>query len=490
MYWSAARILTKRPIATIATPQNASDWLMMGTKFMRLQKDEILDRLANTGNVAQFVAFRPETDGLRETFNRILGRAPNKPHANVNDAIEDLLEASCDGSVNVRSYTPEDPRSREFVYGLSSVATVIETIGRLADQGLHLIVNETIDVSDGGVSGVIQNDTIEFSPDDTPRCVEKPGIVSLPFADGLALLTSVYGVTPELKANSGERTEFSIHPKIRGWRGSHTLLWEHETDVLAMPTEAKLRWPNHFSRLLGDKAFGLLIANRLGLPVPRTFVFSRRIAPFIFGRPTGSAEVWIRTCPKEPQPGLYTTAKGWRDPFALLANEDPCGTTIASVLRQDAIRASYSGAAIVGADNILRIEGRKGEGDRLMLGIVPPEALPNEVVSAVNGVFTKLSAVLGVVRFEWVYDGKIAWIVQVHLGGTESTETTIVPGEAKTWKEFRVEDGIDKLRVLLINLPDNVGIILVGEVGLTSHVADVVRRAGAPARLATPIVEK
>ena len=78
----------------------------------------------------------------------------------------------------MRSFTPENPKSREFIYGLKSVAEAALRCAPFGDEGLYTIVNETVDVSDGGVSGVIVGDLIEFAPGDTPRCVEKPGTVS------------------------------------------------------------------------------------------------------------------------------------------------------------------------------------------------------------------------------------------------------------------------------------------------------------------------
>jgi hypothetical protein len=394
-----------------------------------------------------------------------------------------LLARSGEGKVNVRSYLPDEPRSREFVYGLCSVDDALAVLRRLTSEGLHTIVNETVDVADGGVSGVIQGDIIEFAPDDTPRCVEKPGVASFAFNHGLELLRTVYCFSPDLNSIIGERTEFSIHPRVRGWRRSHTLLWEHETGVPAVPLPA-MRWPNHFSRMVGDKAFGLLIAELLGLPVPRTLVLGRRIAPFEFGRATGSTEVWTRTCPSEPHPGVYTTVKGWTDPFALLQTEDPEGKVLASILRQDAVRAEHSGGAIVTSDGRLTVEGRPGEGDRLMLGLERPELLPTSVTEAVNSAHQRLSAVLGPVRLEWVHDGTRAWVVQLHLGATSTSGSTIVPGQAVNWKEFRVGDGLESLRQTLQELPAGTGVVLVGEVGVTSHIADVLRRAGTPARIA------
>ncbi|TIQ40905.1 MAG: hypothetical protein E5X49_21145 [Mesorhizobium sp.] len=449
---------------------------------MLLQKDEVLDRLATVGNVAQFVALRPSSGALEQSYSRIAGYSPNSRFETIDEALAKLIARSGEGKLNVRSYRPHDPRSREFVYGLENIDDVLGHANRLAAEGLHLIVNETIDIHDGGVSGVLQGDTVEFAPDDTPRCVEKPGVASLPFTQAMEILSTVYGFTPDLRPAAGERTEFSVHPLKRGWQQAHTLLWEHEKDVPNATTAAQ-RWPNHFSRFLGDKTFGLLMAQTLGMAVPRTMVINRRIAPFVFGTPTGSAEVWTRTCPTEPHPGLYTTVKGWTDPFALLANEDPEGNMIASVLRQDAVPAAHSGAAIVDADGNLVIEGRSGEGDRLMLGIDRPEILPASVTEGVQLIYGMLRDTLGPVKFEWVHDGKRVWVVQLHRGATSSSATTIVPGEPRIWTDFKIEDGLDRLRVLLDQLPPDAGVSVIGEVGLTSHIADVLRRAGMPARL-------
>jgi len=249
--------------------------------------------------------------------------------------------------------------------------------------------------------------------------------------------------------------------------------------------DATSRWPNRFSRHIGDKTFGLLMAHLAGHPVPRTLAIPRRIAPFSFGTTTGSSEVWTRTCPAEPHPGLYTTVKGWTDPFALLAKEDHAGDVLASVLRQDAVPARYSGAAIVQADDILAVEGLAGEGDLFMLGTRDPEELPEKVVSDVVTTFRALNAVFGPVRFEWVHDGQKAWIVQLHLGSTASSATEVVPGDATHWLDFTVGDGLEALRALLASAPIGSGINVIGQFGMTSHIADVLRRAGRPARITT-----
>jgi hypothetical protein len=165
-----------------------------------------------------------------------------------------------------------------------------------------------------------------------------------------------------------------------------------------------------------------------------------------------------------------------------LAEEDPEGSAIASVLSQRGVRAQYSGALIVDASGRPVIEGKRGEGEDLMLGIRLPEQLPQQVTADVMSIFNFLRERLGPVRFEWVHDGGKVWIVQLHRGATQTAEGVLVPGEAKVWNRFYVSTGLNALRSALDTLPENEGIVLVGEIGLTSHIADVVRKAGKPAR--------
>lgn len=449
---------------------------------MELHKDEALDRLAEQGNVAQFVAYRPGPNGaLAQSTSRVSGRPPNVRFSDVGEAVDTLLATSGEGAVNVRSYLPEDPQSREFVYGIRSTAEAFSHLERLRAEGLHLIVNETVDIKDGGVSGVAQGDIIEFAPDDTPRAVEKPGTASLSRQVGLRMLEMVYGFAPDLPSDLEARVEFSIHPLPRGWRGTNTLLWEIQEGAgdrsPVVPT-----WPNRFSRHIGDKVFGLIIAELFGAKVPFTTTIGRRVAPFSFGVSTGSTAIWLRTAPREQEPGFFTTVKGWRDPFSLLAAEDP-DSRVASVLAQAAVSPRYSGAALVGAENQLIIEGRPGEGDVLMLGKALPESLPPDIIADVMAVHARLSHELGPIRMEWVHDGAAVWVVQLHVGATDTSPTVIVPGEAKHWVKFNALAGLGALRELLARADPDVGVEVSGHIGLTSHIADVLRRSRRPSRM-------
>jgi hypothetical protein len=118
-----------------------------------------------------------------------------------------------------------------------------------------------------------------------------------------------------------------------------------------------------------------------------------------------------------------------------------------------------------------------------MLGKSAPELLPSAVVEHVRTAHRRLEDALGPVRFEWVHDGNEVWIVQLHLGATRSTANVLVPGDAEDWVRFDARNGLEGLRAALRGLPAGTGLLLVGNVGLTSHIADVVRKAGKPARI-------
>lgn len=456
-------------------------------------KDEILGALAEHHNVAQFVSFSPGSAEIR--FMQVAGESRELP-ASVEEALEILFAAAIERSVNVRAFDPLQPKSHEFLYGLTTVSGAAAHVRRLASVGLFTIANETVDITDGGVSGVLYGGVVEFAPDDTPRCVEKPGTASLPRTIGLAILETVYGFPPELaEAADSTRVEFSLHPGRRGVRNGHTLIWEEErTEPVAL--QPAFVWPNNFSRLVGDKTFGLLVADSVGLRVPRTTVVARRVAPFWFGRPTGTGETWLRTAPAEPVPGLYTTLQGWRDPFQLLDEEDADGSVIASVLSQESVEPWFSGAASSRNRGMTAtVEGVRGPGDRFMLGEAPPEPLPANVSAAVREALHVAARHFGDARLEWVHDGDELWIVQMHRGGTISIGNVVYPGTATVEHEFLVSSGIAELRDLADRLAGTgEGVVLVGQVGVTSHFGDVLRRARVPSRIeardAVPAVQQ
>jgi hypothetical protein len=444
-------------------------------------KDEILDRLAAYGNVAQFVSFGPN---LETRYSRISGLPSNRAFADPAAAVSAILDSASEHKVNIRSFLPEKPQGHEFIYGLTDGAAILKNLQRLASSGLHTIVNETIDVNDGGVSGVLQGGVIEFAPGSTPRIVERGRPASLPVHKGIQLLKVVYGFQPELEFSSSHRVEFSVHPVPRGWRKTHTILWELE-EVLDVALSPNVRWPNDFSEFIGDKVFGLLLAHLSGWSVPRTTVLSRRLKPFSFGQETESHVDWIRTCPRFPVPGRFSTVRGWTDPFRLLANEDPSGNEIPAVIIQSEVPPDFSGALLtsLGSDSDTIIEGVAGYGDALMLGRETPTQLPDATLDRVRRLYDLVRSELGSVRLEWVDDGSEVWVVQLQQEPAMSSGTVIVPGNAHKFIEFKVEEGLESLRSFLGSVKPNTGVILVGNVGMTSHMADMLRRASIPSRL-------
>jgi hypothetical protein len=445
-------------------------------------KDELLCRLAAEANVAQFISFAPGPD-LPQRHARVRGHPPDRSFPDPAAAVQALLDAAPAGSVNVRSFRAGAAKGGPFTYGLTRTGDVLAVLRARAGEGLHTIANETVDVNDGGVSGVALGGLVEFAPGDTPRAVERPGTAALGHAAALRLLETVYGFRPGLDASPGQRVEFSIHPLVAGFRQTHTLLWEREP-ARPVALARRLVWPNAFSRFLGDKAFGLLVADLHGLPVPASTVVGRRVAPFSFGRPTGGGERWLRTCPAEPVPGRFLTRRGWSDPFALLAAEDPDGTRLAAVLAQEGVPARWSGAAMPGADGGLLVEGVEGYGDDFMLAREAPVPLPARVLDDVRRLGARAAAALGLVRFEWAHDGDQAWVLQLHLATVAASATTISPGTPARWHRFDPAEGLDRLRDLIAWVPAGEGVELTGDVGVTSHAGDLLRRAAIPARLA------
>ncbi|HEX2373697.1 MAG TPA: hypothetical protein VHO93_06920 [Actinomycetota bacterium] len=445
-------------------------------------KDDMLSQLAEHANVAQFVSFGPDRD-LPQRHSRLRGHPPGHRFGTAGDAVGALLALAPSGSVNVRSFQAGAPRGGPFSYGLTRRDDVLAVLRARAGEGLHTIANETVDVRDGGVSGVALGGLVEFAPGDTPRSVERAGTVALGHDAALRLLGTVYGFTPEVEGRLDHRDEFSIHPLVAGVRQTHTVLWEREP-VEPVALTRRLAWPNAFSRFLGDKAFGLLVADLLDLPVPATTVVGRQLAPFRFGRATGSGEQWLRTCPAEPVPGRFPTQRGWRDPFALLGAEDPSGTALAAVLAQEGVRARWSGAALPGPGGAWLVEGVAGFGDDFMLARKPPATLPDAVVRDVRRVGSRAAAALGPVRFEWAHDGHDAWVVQLHQTTAAVSGTTIHPGTPSRWRRFDPSLGLEKLRELIATVAPDEGIEVAGDIGVTSHAGDLLRRASIPSRLA------
>jgi len=471
----------------------------MATKERLLFKDEILDELAQKGNVAQFVSFGPGKE-LPQRHSRVLACAPNHKFESAKQAIQVLLERSPERMVNIRTYRPESPEGNPFIRKLESMDDAYGALIKHSELGLYTIVNETINESDGGVSGVCHAGQLEFAPDTTPRCVDDPKIrtAKLPFEFGSKVLQLVYGFTPDVPGAADIRTEFSIHPRRRGWRDDHTIIWQQERAVVK-PMRRFGSWPNAFSRMVGDKVYGLLVAASVDLPVPRTNVYTRRLFPFTFGLPTGSARIYTRTAPEEKAPGYYPSSRGWVDPFKVLADHRVLSDRgyqplvapskvpddirpLASVLSQEEVEAKFSGRLVYGATDAPLIDGVRGGGEHFMLG-AGRSGLPSEISAKVENFAALAREKLGMVEFEWVYDGQSVWVVQLHRSKRNSS--IVLAREDLEWIDFVYEGPhmIEDFRALARSLKGKrKGINVVGNSSPLSHLGEIALHYSVPAR--------
>lgn len=444
-------------------------------------KDDALAAIAKTRNVAQFVSF---SSGPFPAVRHHVLRGAEEGMTGADALIRRLIDISDAGTVNVRTFDPSGKlKSNPFHYGVSDQSRVAQIVSDAAQRGLYSIVNETIDIHDGGVSGVSMPGLLEFAPGATPRVVEQEdAVVSIRPAVGISILEAIYGHDVRGIYSDRERIEFSIHPGRRGFRREHAIIWEvADTDddlTNAMP----LAWPNPFSRFIGDKAFGLMVADAEGFLVPKTTVISRNVRTFTFGTTTGTGEAWLRTCPREPRPGRFSTIRGWVDPFKLLRDEDPFDSEISSVLDQDGVDARWSGATarVSGRDVI---EGVGGSGDEFMLGAQAPMSLPIRVRDDVALLLERLRDVLGDCRVEWAHDGDSVWVLQLHRVAGEPGGLVGAPEVEPLG--FDPKDGLEALHLLVRRaVAEQRPIRVLRRIGATSHVGEVLRQANVPYEIA------
>jgi hypothetical protein len=473
-----------------------NDTLIEDKKYLEM-KDDKLNYLISKGsfNIAQFVSVEPREE-LKPKYVHI-NNFRYESSIDLKSVIEKLILTAPSKAVNIRSFSPQVMKGNRLIYNktINNIDEILEIINENSLAGKHSIINENIDIKDGGVSGVVLKDIIEFAPEDTPKCVDKNDVCSLPKSIGFKLLKNVYGFSPTIEFDSNYRVEFSIHPKRQGVLKEHTIIWEYENYQNAI-IDNRVQWPNRFSKFIGDKVFGLLIADAMGLLVPKSTVISRKVSPFSFGTETGLKEKWIRTCPIKKEPGKYYTGHTWIDPFKLMENEELKGersVNLASIISQDAVESLFSGASFIRENEEYDlIEGVTGKGDQFMVGEKNTEKLPEEVIRAVQDLNNKIRLqhkILGDISIEWVYDGENVWIVQMNQLRIKSEaeynqKQVIVSGNPTHYEKVYVNDGLDNLRNKIKQLDKrNVGIELIGNIGITSHFGDLLRLAGIPSIL-------
>jgi hypothetical protein len=93
---------------------------------------------------------------------------------------------------------------------------------------------------------------------------------------------------------------------------------------------------------------------------------------------------------------------------------------------------------------------------------------------------TRVDDVLAVLR---AHDGDTAWVLQLHLASAAAAGTTIHPGTPSRWHRFDPSLGLERLRDLIASVGVDEGIEVAGDIGVTSHAGDLLRRAAIPSRL-------
>lgn len=454
-------------------------------------KDDKLAHIHNMGlgNIAQYISIDPN-----ENIKHVMINEFSNKTCDLKELVIELIKSSRTGAVNIRSFSPSIMKGNTLIYNknICDIDEIITEVKKNCSEGKHSIINENIDVNDGGVSGVVLGDVVEFAPKDTPKCVDKEGVCLLEKKLGYHILKTVYGFKPEFCFGDEYRVEFSIHPNREGVNHRHTIVWEYEL-FENVDHNVKIMWPNKFSKFIGDKTFGLMIADYLGFNVPFTIAITREVAPFTFGKKTGLFEKWIRTCPITKEPGRYYTSSQWTDPFILMNIEEEKGDNdinIAAILSQDAVESKYSGGAIISKyEQNDVVEGVSGNGEKFMLGEEFKSFLPKYVkdeLKQVMNAFRGYNDLLGDVSIEWVYDDNKIWVVQLNQLKNNAYGNIIVSGKPSTYEKFIVEDGLEALRSKIQSIKNkNIGIELVGNIGITSHFGDLLRQSNIPSRVVT-----
>lgn len=432
-------------------------------------KDEALFQLSRKRNVANFASFYPEGKIRFQVLPE------NKKVKTLEGAIAALLRK---GKVNIRSFRGNET-GNPFMTGLDDADEIARKANMLMNEGFYIILNEDIPRHGRMASGVICGNQVEFAPCDTPRCVERE--CSCMPADWAETMLSRWLSARVFLPRPKERLEFSVYPYGVGARNGNVVFWERGEKC---SMKINIIQPDQFSRHIGDKAWGLFLAwsarGGLDINIPECVVYKKGYGmPFLsFGEDTGSENVWTRTCPKVAMPGKYATLKGFHDPFKLMEKEDPTGDELNCVMIQREVNAKWSGAAWKNG-NVLNIEGVPGFGDDFMLAKKNPLVPPPDIYSEVEKLLKILSRLFKKgVKIEWVFDGEKLWLVQMHV-----EDIVFEPDKSKVdkWIGWNPSDGLDVLREIIKNNPES-GVILHERIGLSSHAADIIRKAKVPVR--------
>jgi hypothetical protein len=459
-------------------------------------RDARMELIASKHNIAPFISL---DDRLRVRYARMRPPQRTVSGAQAPNALSELFAKSQSGQVNLRFFAPGQSTGAILESGFRTVDEALRVISQKKIIGGYVIASESIDLHDGGVAGVLSGDIIEFLQGVTPRFVDQCSEFDFPQMMrnvGVPFLRSIYGPDIEFDAFlPSNRVEFSTHPVNTGTHCKKLVIWDYYNTSVPTIQNIIPFWPNRLSEWLGDKLYGELLAWCMGFKVPRTKAYlhprlwSSERGPIVqwvppdgisFGEVTGNEDIWVRTAPRIPQPGLFPTFNYWRDPIELMLSIDPDGKEIGSCLVQQNVRALYSGSGYCNEDNVL-VEGVAGSGEGYMLGEKSPEPLPELVANRVVGLGKRVFRSFGPSRFEWAFDGDDDWLLQLnpHIETRSYAIGYEQPGIS--YLEYDPCRGISQLEMLIkIAQKQGQGILLARPVGLTSHVCEILNHHKVP----------
>lgn len=367
-------------------------------------KDTKLYKLGDTHNTAQFVSFSPQ---IEKRYTRILGEERLVQDIPEN-YISTLIEQSEEKAVNISTFT-SDFSEAPIVQNLKSSGEVVENINRFAAEGLYTLINEKIDTNDSGILGNARGSILEFGPFNSANSLKN---CSFEIVSGLQLLEKIYGFLPNIGRPFSDKLQWSIHSVKKGLKKENTIIWETVVDPEWQTVKPEFNYPNNFSLFLGNKLYGLLIADLLGFIVPKTLVFSRNVPPFTFGVETFSKEIFMRVAANQIRFNASALNKfGWLDPFKLLQEDRT--SDISSVLIQDKIIEKFSGSC--------RIENNKPKASS---NVLIPEELKREVIRLTSKFRKEIPNFIG---FDWIFGtNHIVYLTQIYFESSPKNDMIIL----------------------------------------------------------------
>jgi len=127
---------------------------------------------------------------------------------------------------------PDKPDGNPFLWGVRGLKRLKKFLVRYRNYSVrvfYIIVNEEVDINDGGFSGVLLGNVAEFATRDVPRCVEKPDCAVLPRLKMLDFARVIYGHRINIPYERRYRVEFSVHPGPVGYGKEYQIIWQIES---------------------------------------------------------------------------------------------------------------------------------------------------------------------------------------------------------------------------------------------------------------------